>query len=48
MSKNWSNDARVNCNAFHNLKKLIDFELNLEQESNEFEDLFERAELEET
>lgn len=45
MSKNWSNDARVGCKVTNNLIELIAFELDLDQELNEFENSFERDEL---
>ncbi len=41
MNKNWPNDAKVGCKAFSNLVNLLDFELNLKQELDEFERLFE-------
>jgi hypothetical protein len=43
VSKNWSNDARVSCKATNN--SIIDFELDLDQELNEFESSFEQDEL---
>lgn len=40
MSKNWLNDGRVDCKAPSNLVELIDFEVDLEEELDEFEGLF--------
>ncbi len=40
MSKNWLNDERVDCKAPSNLVELIDFEVDLEEEFDEFEGLF--------
>jgi hypothetical protein len=37
VNKDWSNDAKVGCKVLNNLVNLIDFELNLKQELNEFE-----------
>jgi len=39
-SKNWLNDERVDCKAPSNLVELIDFEIDLEEELDEFEGLF--------
>jgi hypothetical protein len=36
VTKNWPNDTRVGCTIFNNLVCLIVFELDLEQEINEF------------
>jgi hypothetical protein len=36
VNKNWPNDAKVGCKVFRNLVNLIDFELNLKQELDEF------------
>jgi hypothetical protein len=44
VNKNWPDDAKVGCKAFTNLINLIDFELNLKQELNEFERSFEQNE----
>jgi hypothetical protein len=41
VNKNWRNDAKASYKTPHNLVNLIDFELNLEQELDEFEDSFE-------
>ncbi len=37
VSKNWPNDARVGCKAFHNLVELIDYKLDLKYELDEVE-----------
>jgi hypothetical protein len=44
VNKIWPNDAKVGCKAFSNLVNLIDFELNLKQELDEFERSFEQDE----
>jgi hypothetical protein len=41
VNQNWPNDAKASCKTPNNLVNLIDFELNLEQEKDEFEDSFE-------
>jgi hypothetical protein len=38
---NWPNDAKVGCKALSNLVELINFQLNLEDELDEFESSFE-------
>jgi hypothetical protein len=47
VNKNWPNDARVGCKAPNNLVQLIYFELDLEQELDEFGDSFKQDELKE-
>ncbi len=42
MNKNWPNDARVGCKAFHNLVELIDYKLDLKYELDEVEGSFEQ------
>jgi hypothetical protein len=37
VNKDWSSDAKVGCKVLNNLVNLIDFELDLKQELNEFE-----------
>jgi len=44
VNKIWPNDTKVGCKAFSNLVNLIDFELNLKQELDEFERSFEQYE----
>jgi len=45
MSNNWSNDAtRIHCKAFFNLVKMIDSQVKLEEELEEFEYPCERDE----
>jgi hypothetical protein len=44
VNKNWPNDAKVGCKVFSNLVNLIDLELNLKQELDEFERSFEQDE----
>jgi hypothetical protein len=41
VSKSWPSDASMGCQAPNNSIKLIDFELDLEQELDEFESSFE-------
>ncbi len=48
MSKIWPNDARVDHKAPSNLVKWLDFELDLKQEFDKFENSFEQDELKET
>jgi hypothetical protein len=47
MIKNWTNYVRMSCKAPNNLVNLIDYELDLEQELNEFEGSFDQDELKE-
>lgn len=47
MSKTWPNDVKVSCKSPSLLVKLINFEINLKEELNEFEGSFEWKELNE-
>jgi hypothetical protein len=47
ISKNWLDDAKVGCEAPSKLRELTYFEIDLEQESDEFESSFEWHELNE-
>jgi len=47
VNKNWPNYTMVGCKAPSNLVQLIDFELDLKHELDEFGDSFEQDELKE-
>ncbi len=47
MNQIWPNDAKASCMTPNNLVNLIDFELDLEQELDGFEDSFEQDALKE-
>ncbi len=47
MNENWTNHVRMSCKSPNNLVNLIDYELDLEQELNEFEGSFDQDELKE-
>jgi hypothetical protein len=47
VNQNWPNDAKASCKTPNNLVNLIDFQLDLEQEVDEFEDSFEQDALKE-
>ncbi len=45
MSKNWSNDPRIGCKSPFNLVDVIENDLDLEEELEEFEGAFESNEV---
>jgi hypothetical protein len=45
VSKNWSNDSRIDCKPPSNLVELIEKDLNFEEELEKFESSFEWDEL---
>jgi hypothetical protein len=47
VNKNWPNDVRVGCKAPSSLVKLIGFEIDIEEDLDEFESSFELEELNE-
>jgi hypothetical protein len=45
VSKNWSNDPRIDCKSTFNLVELIEKDLNFEEELEEFESSFQWDEI---